>query len=229
MTTVDSCAHIETIRKSITDCEQRFQREPNSTTLLAVSKTKPAEMIVQAYQCGLRAFGENYAQELYDKACELDLPDIEWHFIGPLQSNKTRLIAEKAAWMHSVDRLKIATRLSDQRPAELPPLQICLQVNLENESGKSGLSATEVKEVAKAVAQLPHLQLRGLMSIPVPHSEESEQRRVFAELRQLMESLNADGFQLDTLSMGMTADYPAAIAEGSTIIRIGTALFGARN
>lgn len=228
MSNVTPCDSINTVLSSIRDCEQHFDRRPNSVTLLAVSKTKPIEMIENAYQCGLRAFGENYAQELYDKAQQLQLAGLEWHFIGPLQSNKTRLIAESAHWMHSLDRLKIAERLSQQRPDTLPPLQVCLQVNLEQESSKSGLAVEQVGELAAAIQALPQLHLRGLMCIPSQQDSEQGQRAVFARLHKLSQQLQSNGVSLDTLSMGMSGDYQAAIAEGSTMIRVGTALFGAR-
>ncbi|MGZ8320524.1 MAG: YggS family pyridoxal phosphate-dependent enzyme [Telluria sp.] len=200
--------------------------------LLAVSKTFPPEAVVEAFAAGQRAFGENYLQEALDKkaAVAAALPDaeIEWHFIGPIQSNKTRPIAANFEWVHTVERLKIAQRLSEQRPAGLPPLNICLQVNISGEASKSGTSADELDELARAVASLPNLRLRGLMAIPEAGTDYTRQRAAFAELRGHFERLRAEGFNLDTLSMGMSADMEAAVAEGATIVRIGSAVFGSR-
>ncbi|PZQ36493.1 MAG: YggS family pyridoxal phosphate-dependent enzyme, partial [Ectopseudomonas oleovorans] len=194
--------------------------------LLAVSKTKPAEAIREAHAAGLRDFGENYLQEALEKQTQLaDLPLI-WHFIGPIQSNKTRPIAEHFDWVHSVDRLKIAQRLSEQRPAHLPALNICLQVNISGEDSKSGCSPEELTALARAVVALPNLRLRGLMAIPEPTDDVAAQHAAFARLRQLRDEL---ALNLDTLSMGMSHDLEAAIAEGATWVRIGTALFGARD
>jgi pyridoxal phosphate enzyme (YggS family) len=191
-----------------------------------VSKTKPAAAIRQAFAAGVRDFGENYLQEALEKQLELgDLPLI-WHFIGPIQSNKTKAIAEHFAWVHSVDRLKIAQRLSDQRPAHLPALNICLQVNVSGEASKSGCNPDELPALAQAVTQLPNLRLRGLMTIPEPTDDVARQHAAFARLRELQDGL---GLDLDTLSMGMSHDLEAAIAEGATWVRIGTALFGARD
>ena len=210
----------------IREAAQASQRDCATVGLLAVSKTKPAAAIRQAFAAGTRDFGENYLQEALEKQAELsDLP-LTWHFIGPIQSNKTKPIAEHFAWVHSVDRLKIAQRLSDQRPAHLPPLNICLQVNVSGEASKSGCNPDELQALAQAVTQLPNLRLRGLMTIPEPTDDPSEQRAAFARLRELMQGLNLD---LDTLSMGMSHDLEAAIAEGATWVRIGTALFGARD
>ena len=210
----------------IREAAQASQRDCATVGLLAVSKTKPAEAIRQAFAAGTRDFGENYLQEALEKQVELsDLP-LTWHFIGPIQSNKTKPIAEHFAWVHSVDRLKIAQRLSDQRPAHLPPLNICLQVNVSGEASKSGCNPDELPDLAQAVTQLPNLRLRGLMTIPEPTDAPSEQRAAFARLRELQQGLNLD---LDTLSMGMSHDLEAAIAEGATWVRIGTALFGARD
>ncbi|EDO25543.1 predicted protein [Nematostella vectensis] len=210
----------------IREAAQASQRDCGSIGLLAVSKTKPAEAIRQAFAAGTRDFGENYLQEALEKQVELsDLP-LTWHFIGPIQSNKTKPIAEHFAWVHSVDRLKIAQRLSDQRPAHLPALNICLQVNVSGEASKSGCNPDELPALAQAVTQLPNLCLRGLMTIPEPTDDPVEQRAAFARLRELQQDLNLD---LDTLSMGMSHDLEAAIAEGATWVRIGTALFGARD
>ncbi|OEC35076.1 hypothetical protein SAMN05216600_11358 [Pseudomonas cuatrocienegasensis] len=194
--------------------------------LLAVSKTKPAEALREAHAAGVRDFGENYLQEALDKQVALSDLVLTWHFIGPIQSNKTRPIAEHFDWVHSVDRLKVAQRLSDQRPPHLPALNICLQVNVSGEASKSGCNPDELPALAAAVAQLPRLHLRGLMCIPEPTDDPAEQRAAFAHLRQLQASL---GLPLDTLSMGMSHDLEAAIAEGATWVRIGTALFGARS
>ena len=206
------------------------QRPVQSVTLLAVSKTQPAARVREAFAAGERCFGENYVQEGVDKIDALaDLRgQIEWHLIGPLQSNKTRIVAEQFDWVHSVDRLKIAQRLSEQRPAHLPPLQVCLQVNISGEASKSGLLPVEVALVAKAVAALPGLRLRGLMAIPEPATTLDQQRVPHAALRALLRALQHDGLDVDTLSMGMTADLEAAIAEGATFVRVGTAIFGAR-
>lgn len=205
---------------------EAVQRDSQGISLLAVSKTKPAAALREAYAAGQRDFGENYLQEALDKQRELaDLP-LTWHFIGPIQSNKTKPIAEHFAWVHSVDRLKIAERLSAQRPAGLPPLNICLQVNVSGEDSKSGCAAAELPALAAAVAALPNLRLRGLMAIPEPSDDPAVQRDAFARLRTLGEELD---LPLDTLSMGMSHDLEAAIAEGATWVRIGTALFGARD
>jgi len=206
------------------------RRPVQSVTLLAVSKTFGAGAVREAYNAGLHRFGENYVQEALDKIAALaDLrAELEWHLIGPLQSNKTRVVAENFDWVHSVDRLKIAQRLSEQRPAALPPLNVCLQVNISGEASKSGLAAAEVADVARAVAALPRLRLRGLMAIPEPAGGFEQQRAPHRALRELQESLRAGGLALDTLSIGMSADLEAAIAEGATIVRVGTALFGAR-
>jgi len=210
----------------IREAAQASQRDFSHIGLLAVSKTKPADAIREAFAAGVTDFGENYLQEALDKQTQLsDLP-VVWHFIGPIQSNKTKPIAEHFAWVHSVDRLKIAERLSAQRPAHLPALNICLQVNVSGETSKSGCSPDQLSALAHAVTQLPNLRLRGLMTIPEPTDDVTEQRAAFARLRELQQSLNLD---LDTLSMGMSHDLEAAIAEGATWVRIGTALFGARD
>ena len=202
------------------------QRDVTSIHLLAVSKTKPAGALREAHAAGIRDFGENYLQEARAKQLELaDLP-LCWHFIGPIQSNKTRDIAEHFAWVHSVDRLKIAQRLSEQRPAELPPLNICIQVNVSGEDSKSGCTPHDLPALAAAINALPRLKLRGLMAIPEPTDDRAAQDAAFATVRQLQESLNMG---LDTLSMGMSHDLESAIAQGATWVRIGTALFGARD
>ena len=201
-------------------------RDENSVQLLAVSKTKPAEALREAHAAGLSDFGENYLQEALGKQLELaDLPLI-WHFIGPIQSNKTRSIAEHFAWVHSVDRLKIAQRLSEQRPADLPPLNICIQVNVSGEASKSGCTPQDLPALAQAISALPRLKLRGLMAIPEPTEDRAEQDAAFAAVQRLQASLD---LPLDTLSMGMSHDLESAIAQGATWVRIGTALFGARD
>ncbi|MBP8134583.1 MAG: YggS family pyridoxal phosphate-dependent enzyme [Zoogloea sp.] len=203
-------------------------REPAGVRLLAVSKTWPADSVREAAAAGQRAFGENYVQEGVAKVEALAGLGLEWHFIGPLQSNKTRLVANSFAWVHSIDRLKIAERLSEQRDVHLPPLEVCIQVNVSGEASKSGVAPDDLPELARAVAALPRLRLRGLMAIPEPTSDVALQRARFASLRQLRDQLNAGGLQLDTLSMGMSDDLEAAIAEGSTMVRVGTAIFGGR-
>ena len=205
-------------------------RAVQSVTLLSVSKTFGPEAVREAVAAGERRFGENYVQEGVDKIAQLsDLRErIEWHLIGPLQSNKTRVVAEEFDWVHSVDRLKIAQRLSEQRPAHLPPLQLCLQVNISGEASKSGLHPGEVAEVARAVAALPRVSLRGLMAIPEPAASFEAQRAPHRALHELMQSLQAAGLALDTLSIGMSADLEAAVAEGATLVRVGTAIFGGR-
>lgn len=205
---------------------QAAHRPENSVQLLAVSKTKPAGALREAYAAGLRDFGENYLQEALSKQLELaDLPLI-WHFIGPIQSNKTRAIAEHFDWVHSVDRLKIAQRLSEQRPAELPPLNICIQVNVSGEASKSGCTPADLPALAADINALPRLKLRGLMAIPEPTEDRAEQDAAFAAVQKLQASLD---LPLDTLSMGMSHDLESAIAQGATWVRIGTALFGARD
>ena len=208
---------------------EKYHRPESRILLLAVSKTRPAGDIRAAFEAGLSDFGESYLQEAVEKIHALaDLP-LTWHFIGPIQSNKTRQIAEHFHWVHSVDRLKIARRLQEQRPDELPPLQVCLQVNISGEASKSGADAAEVRPLAQAIAGMPNLKLRGLMAIPAATEDEEAQRQAFARLRSLLEALQSDHPDLDTLSMGMSDDLEAAIAEGSTIVRIGTALFGPRD
>jgi len=197
--------------------------------LLAVSKTFPSSAIRLAHAEGQRSFGESYLQEALAKQAELGDLDIEWHFIGPIQSNKTRPVAEHFAWVHSVDRLRIAERLSVQRPLGLPPLQVCVQVNISGEASKHGVAPEEALALAKAVADLPHLQLRGFMAIPRPTPDPAEQRSQFAILRRLFELARESGLTLDTLSMGMSQDLESAVLEGATLVRIGTAIFGARH
>ena len=223
---------LQQVRLRIAAACARAGREPGSVALLAVSKTFGPEAVREAWAAGQRAFGENYVQEALAKIEALaDLrPGIEWHLIGPLQSNKTRPVAEQFDWVHSIERLKIAERLADQRPPGLPPLQVCLQVNISGEASKSGLAPAEVPALARAVAGLPRerIVLRGLMAIPEPAGDEAAQRAPHRALRELMAALNAQGLGLDTLSMGMSADLEAAIAEGATMVRVGSAIFGAR-
>jgi len=208
---------------------EKSQRVSRDIRVLAVSKTQPAEAVRAAYRCGLREFGESYLQEALAKIAALrDLP-LCWHFIGPIQSNKTRAIAEHFDWVHSVDRAKVALRLSEQRPSGLEPLQICLQVNISGEDSKSGVTPAELPALAETVQLLPRLRLRGLMAIPAPATDPARQRAPFAALRRLLEQLRPLAPQLDTLSMGMSDDLEAAIVEGSTVLRIGTGIFGRRN
>lgn len=199
-----------------------------AVTLLAVSKAQPAESLRAAFSAGQKSFGENYLQEALNKQTELADLSIEWHFIGPIQSNKTQPIAQHFSWVHGVDRLKIAQRLNDARPAELPPLQICLQVNISGEASKSGVLPEEISDLAKAVIAMPSLTLRGLMTIPEPTEDVNLQRDRFEQMHTLLENLNQAGYALDTLSMGMSSDYGLAIEEGATIVRVGSAIFGAR-
>ncbi|HJU50376.1 MAG TPA: YggS family pyridoxal phosphate-dependent enzyme [Pseudogulbenkiania sp.] len=220
---------LEAIQRRLAAAEAAAGREPGSVRLLAVSKTFPADAIQEAYAAGQRAFGENYVQELQAKGAELAGLDVEWHFIGPLQSNKTRPVAELAHWVHSVERLKIAERLSAQRPETLLPLNVCLQVNVSGEASKSGCAPHEAVALARAVAALPRLKLRGLMCIPEPGVDPARLAGQFALLRQLDEELVAQGLELDTLSMGMSSDLELAVREGSTLVRVGTAIFGSRS
>ncbi|MFU8787485.1 MAG: YggS family pyridoxal phosphate-dependent enzyme [Methylobacter sp.] len=214
------------IHAQICAAERAYSRQPGSVLLLAVSKTKPAEDIAAAYQAGQRHFGENYLQEALKKQQELGSYDISWHFIGPIQSNKTKALATHFAWVHSVDSLKIAQRLNAQRPAHLSPLNICLQVNISEETSKSGISLDELAQLCEQIAKLPNLKLRGVMAIPAPQDDFEQQRQPYKKLYQAVAKLGQAG--LDTFSFGMTGDLDAAIAEGSTIVRIGTALFGGR-
>ncbi len=199
-----------------------------SVNLLAVSKAQSALAIREAYAAGQKLFGENYLQEALDKQSQLADLAIEWHFIGPIQSNKTQLIAQHFDWVHSIDRLKIAQRLNDARPATLAPLQVCIQVNISNEESKSGVTQQELESLANAISLMPQLKLRGLMAIPEPSTDNNKQRLQFKQVRECYDALLAKGFLLDTLSIGMSDDYPIAIEEGATIVRIGSALFGAR-
>lgn len=203
-------------------------RPAGDVALLAVSKTFPADTVREAFDAGQRAFGENYVQELTEKSDALATLPIEWHFIGPLQSNKTRPVAECASWVHAIDRLKIAERLSAQRPEHLPPLQVCIEVNVSGETTKHGVAPAEVLALARQVAALPRLQLRGLMAIPAPADDLAGQRVPLRALRELFDQLIGEGLPLDTLSMGMSADLEAAVLEGATMVRIGSAIFGSR-
>lgn len=226
MTTIS--ANLQAVLARIQAAARNSGRNPEDIALLAVSKTWPACDVREAVAAGQTAFGENYVQEGVEKIEELASLGLEWHFIGPLQSNKTRRVAELFDWVHSIDRLKIAQRFSEQRPTSLAPLQVCLQVNISGETSKSGVPVEEVRHLARQVAQLPHLKLRGLMAIPAPIEGFAEQRQAFRRLREAFEMLKDEGFPLDTLSMGMSHDLEAAIAEGATLVRIGTAIFGER-
>jgi PLP dependent protein len=227
----DLAHNLDAVLQRIGRAAQSAGRDPHSVFLLAVSKTFPAEDVRAAHAAGQRAFGENYVQEALAKVTALaDLrASLEWHFIGPLQSNKTRPVAETFDWVHSVDRLKIAQRLSEQRPENLPPLNVCLQVNVSGEATKAGVAPEDAAEAARAIAALPRLRLRGLMAIPEPAGSVEEQRAPHRQLREIFEQLRAGGLELDTLSMGMSADLEAAVLEGATMVRVGTAIFGARD
>jgi pyridoxal phosphate enzyme (YggS family) len=230
--------NLQAVRERIAKAARAVGREPAEITLLAVSKTKPLADILCAAAAGQAAFGENYAQEGVDKMMvaargnflhvAVDR-DLSWHFIGPLQSNKTRLVAEHYDWVHSIERLKVAQRLSAQRPPKLPPLQVCVQINVSGEASKSGCAPQEALALCLAISQLPGLCLRGLMAIPEASDDPAAQRAPFRRLREIADSIRAAGVPLDTLSMGMSHDLEAAIAEGATIVRIGTAIFGERN
>ena len=220
---------LNAVRARIRSAASASGRDENAVQLLAVSKTKPATAVRAAYQLGQRGFGESYLQEALAKQVELAELDIEWHFIGPIQSNKTREIAAHFSWVHGVDRLKIAQRLSAQRPVDLPPLNVLVQVNISAETSKSGVAVDDVEALAHQVAAMPRLRLRGLMAVPARSENPQQQREPFRALRALQDRLLQSGLELDTLSMGMTDDLEAAIAEGATIVRIGTAIFGSRN
>ena len=221
-------ANLQAVQARIARAAQAAQRPPGDILLLAVSKTIPAERVAEAHAAGQRAFGENHAQEAVEKITVLAALPLEWHFIGPIQSNKTRLIAQHFSWVHSVERDKIAERLNAARPEGAAPLNVCIQVNVSGEATKSGVAPGEEAALADAIARLPRLKLRGLMAIPEPTTDVALQRRRFALLRELKDGLRARGHALDTLSMGMTDDFEAAILEGATIVRIGTAIFGPR-
>jgi pyridoxal phosphate enzyme (YggS family) len=220
--------NLNSVREQIEQAAFACKREPGSILLLAVSKKKPASDIRQVWELGQRDFGENYLQEALQKMEELKDLDITWHFIGAIQSNKTRNIAEAFDWAHCIDRAKIARRLSEQRPPDQEPLNVCIQVNIDHESSKAGIELAELPELASAIHQLPGIRLRGLMTIPAPQESFELQRPAFAKLADALESLRQQGIDCDTLSMGMTQDMEAAITEGSTLVRIGTAIFGER-
>ncbi|NNC77793.1 MAG: YggS family pyridoxal phosphate-dependent enzyme [Woeseiaceae bacterium] len=221
--------NLKLVRDLLADSAIQAERDPASVRLLAVSKKQPLDKIRAAAGAGQLDFGENLAQEGISKIAELSSLNLCWHFIGHLQTNKTRAVAEHFDWVHSIDRLKIAARLSRQRPDSMAPINVCLQVNIDDEDSKSGVSPDALEELAEAVCELPNLTLRGLMCIPAPRVGFEQQRQAFARLRQLRESVSTAARPLDTLSMGMSDDFRAAIAEGATIVRIGTAIFGARN
>jgi pyridoxal phosphate enzyme (YggS family) len=224
MTTIKD--NITTINLQILNACQQAQRSQQDVRLLAVSKTKPCELIEQAYHAGQRTFGESYIQEAVEKIAQLThLPDIEWHFIGPIQSNKTKLIAENFSWVHSIDRIKVAKRLNDHRASQDTPLNVCLQVNISNEESKSGISIEKLTELVEFVQQCPHLLLKGLMAIP----EKNASADSFSRMQQLFNQLKAKYSTIDTLSMGMSADLISAIDAGSTMVRVGSAIFGKRN
>jgi PLP dependent protein len=220
--------NLQTIRARIDRAARDCGRDPDSILLLAVSKRKPASDIRLAYACGQSDFGENYLQEALQKMHELEDLPICWHFIGSIQSNKTRSIAESFDWVHCIDRLKIATRLSEQRPAGSAPLNACIQINLDDESSKAGIDLDELPALAASMADLPGIRLRGLMTIPAPRTDYAEQCQAFARMADALAALRQQGLDCDTLSMGMTGDMEAAIATGSTLVRIGTAIFGER-
>jgi PLP dependent protein len=220
--------HVNHVRSRILSAALAAGRDPNGVTLVAVTKAKTADSVRLAATAGVTNFGENYLQEALPKMRELgDLP-LTWHFIGGIQSNKTRDIAERFDWVHSVDRVNVARRLSAQRPFHAPPLNVCLQVELVPEPNKNGVDPAGLRDLAHEVAELPRLHLRGLMCVPPPQADAAAERAVFARLRGMLEGLNAGGLKLDTLSMGMSGDFESAIAEGATLVRIGTALFGSR-
>jgi pyridoxal phosphate enzyme (YggS family) len=224
--------NLQAVHAQIHAAATSVNRDPQTVTLLAVSKTFGADAVIAATLAGQRAFGENYLQEALDKmaAVRQARPDLllDWHFIGPIQSNKTRQIAENFDWVHSIEREKIAQRLSEQRPAHLAPLNVCIQVNVSGEASKSGVAADQLLPLAQRVATMPCLRLRGLMAIPEPAANIEQQRLPFRQLHQLSDDLRAQGLMVDTLSMGMSADMYAAIAEGASIVRVGTAIFGKR-
>ena len=233
MTTI--AANLQAVHARIAAAARSAGRTPSGIALLAVTKTWSAEKVIEAYRCGQRAFGENYLQEAAQKIAavcaqlgDAAAADLEWHFIGPIQSNKTRILAEQFHWVHTIEREKIAARLNEARPAHLPPLNVLIEVNVSGEASKSGIAPGTELQLAQAIGQLPRLKLRGLMAIPEPTGDVALQRLRFARLRGMLLELNGAGFALDTLSMGMSDDLEAAILEGATIVRIGTAIFGAR-
>jgi hypothetical protein len=219
---------IREFKEKLRACEQQFKREPGSVSLLAASKSQSIEKILEAYAAGITLFGENYLQEALEKIAHLKDKNIEWHFIGPIQSNKTKKIAENFAWVHGVENARIAKRLNDQRPEHLGPLNICIEVNISDEKTKSGIAATELIDLATYCQTLSHLKLRGLMCIPEHNETFEKQRAIFKKMKFMFDDLCNRGFALDTLSMGMSQDWQAAVAEGATLIRLGTLIFGAR-
>ncbi len=226
----NTIAHnIKVIRTQIKEIERKYVRQPDSVQLLAVSKTRPIEDVRAAFAENQYHFGENYLQDALSKIKNISESAIEWHFIGPIQSNKTRQITENFNWVHTIDRFKIAQRLNDQRFPEQIPLNVCIQINVSGESSKSGVSPEAALTLAKEISRLPHINLRGLMTIPASSNDFEQQRQPFRLLRELRDEIQSQGIELDTLSMGMSNDMEAAIAEGSTIVRIGTAIFGARS
>jgi pyridoxal phosphate enzyme (YggS family) len=226
---VSIAENIFRVGQQIAEAARACARAPESVTLLAVSKTQSAATVREAFEAGQRHFGENYVQEALEKISALPLQGLVWHFIGPIQSNKTRDIAAHFAWVHSVDRLKIATRLNEQRPAGMAPLNVCIQVNISAEDSKSGVALSEVEALCEALQDLPQLRLRGLMAIPAPCGDPVRQRAVYAPLAALLRQLQTRFPDMDTLSIGMSGDFATAIAEGSTLVRVGTAIFGARH
>ena len=220
--------NLKAVRARIDGAARSSGRDPSEIVLLAVSKTFPASCVEEAHRAGQRAFGESYAQEAVRKITALAGLELEWHFIGPVQSNKTRAIAEHFHWVHSIEREKVAARLSAARPPHLPPLNVCIQVNVSGEASKAGVTPRGERALAEAIAALPGLRLRGLMAIPEPGSDPGAQRAPYARLREIKDELTASGYALDTLSMGMSDDLEAAVAECATIVRVGTAIFGAR-
>jgi hypothetical protein len=227
MTTISNA--LQAVRRRVEEAAAQCGRDPGAILLLAVSKTFGPDVIRAAHACGQRAFGESYAQEAVNKIEVLRDLDLEWHFIGPIQSNKTRLLAENFSWVHGVDREKIAQRLSEQRPNGMVPLNVCIQVNVSGEPSKSGVPPEQVAALARTMAALPRINLRGLMAIPEPTADVALQRARFRQVRELKDKLVARGLTLDTLSMGMSADMEAAIMEGATIVRVGSAIFGERD
>lgn len=221
--------HVNHVRSRILKAALAAGRDPTSVTLVAVSKTKPADFVRSAATAGVTDFAENYLQEALPKMNDLQCPALTWHFVGGLQSNKTRAVAENFHWVHSIDRISVARRLSEQRPFHAPALNLCIQVALVPEPNKGGIDADNLAELAAGIAALPRVKLRGLMCVPPPQTSVAAERAVFSHLRQLLDKLNADGLDLDTLSMGMSGDFESAIAEGATQVRIGTALFGGRD
>ncbi|MCP4432558.1 MAG: YggS family pyridoxal phosphate-dependent enzyme [Gammaproteobacteria bacterium] len=220
--------NLNLVRQQIKQAAQKYGRNSEEVTLLAVSKRKPVEDIAHAYACGQRDFGENYLQEAQHKMAALSELDICWHFIGAIQSNKTKPLATDFNWVHCIDRFKIARRLSEQRPDGMPPLNLCIQVNIDAEPSKAGIKLDEVPKLANDISSLPRVRLRGLMAIPAPQDDFESQRKSFSLLADMLAQINQQGLDCDTLSMGMSHDMPAAIAEGATLVRIGTAIFGER-